>query len=133
MRTGHDGHVPAGLIAAAVALAIEAVGLVIAAGFAVAATLGGQAASLGGGVAIAVIAALVAVGLAAMARGAGSARPWSRTPAVMAQLLALITAVYLFEGHHPEWAIPLVVLAVVVLAGMFYPAGLAALNRGPRD
>ena len=110
---------------------IEAVGLAVAAVFAAISTAAGRSSSPANGAGLTVLVVIVAAGLAAIAVGLAKARPWSRVPAVMAQLFVIIAAVALLDGHHPEWGVPALALAAACLAGLFTPASLRALNRPP--
>ena len=122
---------PKALRLAAAALGIEALGLAVAAVFSAISTAGGRSSSPANGAGLTVLVVIVAAGLAAIAVGLAKARPWSRVPAVMAQLCVIIAAVALLDGHHPEWGVPALALAAACLAGLFTPASLRALNRPP--
>jgi uncharacterized membrane protein HdeD (DUF308 family) len=78
-----------------------------------------------------VFAVAVAVGIALIAAALVKARPWSRTPTVMTQLLVIIAGIALLDGHRPEWGVPALLLAAACLAGLLTPASLRALNRPP--
>jgi hypothetical protein len=80
-------------------------------------------------IAIIVIEAVVAIGVAAIASGIVRVQPWARTPAVMTQVFTLIIAVWLLEAHRLAWGLPALVFAMAGLAGLFAPASLRALNR----
>ena len=129
-RTAPAGK-PKALLLAAAAQGIEAVGLAVAAIFSAISTADGRSSSAANGAGLTVLVIIVAAGLAAIAVGLAKARPWSRVPAVMAQLCVIIAAVALLDGHHPEWGVPAMALAVACLAGLFTPASLRALNRPP--
>lgn len=120
---------PAGIRIATVVLLLEAVGLLAAAGFAAAETIGGKSYQTASGIALTVIAAGTAVGLAATSRALFRLRLWSRTPALLAQLGGIVVCVYLLQGHRAEWGIPLLVPAVVTLVALFTPDSFRALNR----
>ena len=122
---------PKALRLAAAAQGIEALGLAVAAIFSAISTADGRSSSPGNGAGLTVLVVIVAAGLAAIAVGLARARPWSRVPAVMAQLCVIIAAVALLDGHHPEWGVPALALAGACLAGLFTPASLRALNRPP--
>ena len=122
---------PKALRLAAAAQGIEALGLAVAAIFSAISTADGRSSSPGNGAGLTVLVIIVAAGLAAIAVGLAKARPWSRVPAVLAQLCVIIAAVALLDGHHPEWGVPALALAAACLAGLFTPASLRALNRPP--
>jgi hypothetical protein len=120
---------PAALRLAAAAQGLEAAGLFVAGVFAALSTVDGKSYQLASGIALTVIAFGTAAGLAAIAVGLATARPWSRTPAVMAQLFVIIAGITLLDGRRPEWGVPAVALAAACLAGLLTPASLRALNR----
>ena len=120
---------PAGLRVASAAQATEAAGLLVAAAFAVGSTAAGRSYQLASGIALTLIVLGTAAVLAVVAVGLARARPWSRTPAAMAQLFVIIAGLTLLDGHRPEWGVPALVLAGVCLAGLLTPASLRALNR----
>jgi hypothetical protein len=120
---------PVALRLAAGAQLIEAVGLCVAAVFAAVSTADGRSYQLASGIALTLIGVGTASGLAAIAVGLALARPWSRVPALMTQLFAVIAGVTLLQGHRPEWGVPALVLAGVCVGGLLTPASLRALNR----
>jgi hypothetical protein len=61
--------------------------------------------------------------------GVAKAKPWSRTPAVMAQLFVGAAGIYLLDGHRYDWGVPALLVAAVCLVGIFAPSSLRALNR----
>ena len=122
---------PAALRLAAAAQVIEAVGLCVAAAFGAISTADGKSSQAASGVALTVFAVAVAVGIALIAAALAKARPWSRTPTVMTQLLVVIGGIILLDGHRPEWGVPALLLAAACLAGLLTPASLRALNRPP--
>jgi hypothetical protein len=123
------GQRPAGLLVAAVAQFIEAVGLAVAAAFAAVATADGRSYQPGSGIALTLIAVGTAAGVAAIAVGVARTRPWSRTPTGMVQLFVIIGGITLLDGHRPEWGVPALLLAAICTAGLLAPASLRALNR----
>ena len=120
---------PPTLRLAAVVQAVEAVGLCLAAALAAADLAAGQTYQRSSGVALVVLEFIVAAGLAAIAAGLARSRPWSRTPAVMAQVLTGVIGIFLLQAGRYEWGVPALVLALAGLAGLFAPASLRALNR----
>jgi hypothetical protein len=120
---------PAALRLAAAAQVIEAAGLCVAAAFGAISTADGKSSQVGSGVALTVFTVAVALGIALIAAALAKARPWSRTPTVMTQLLVVIGGIVLLDGHRPEWGVPALLLAVACLAGVLTPASLRALNR----
>ena len=122
---------PVALSVAAAAQAIEAVGLCVAAAFAAVATADGKSHQVTSGIAITVIVLVAAAGVAVIAAGLARTRSWSRTPAVMTQVFAVIAAITLLDGNRPEWGVPALVLAAACVAGLLTPASLRALNRPP--
>jgi hypothetical protein len=122
---------PDALRLAAAAQVIEAAGLCVAAVFGAISTADGKSSQAGSGVALTVFTVAIAVGIALIAAALAKARPWSRTPTVMTQLLVVIGGIVLLDGHRPEWGVPALLLAVTCLAGVLTPASLRALNRPP--
>jgi hypothetical protein len=114
---------------AAVVQAIEAAGLLAAAVIGALDTSSGQAASKSSGYALSGLGVITVVLLAAIAWGLFQSRPWTRTPAVMTQIIAGIVAILLIQGNRYDWGIPALLLAVAGLAGLLTPASLRALVR----
>jgi len=112
---------------------VEAVGMLVAAGFAAVATVGGKSYEISSGIALTLIAVATAALFAAFARGLAKARPWTRTPVVMFQLAIGFWGVFLLTGHRYGWAVPMLLLAAAILAAIFTPASLRALNRPARQ
>ena len=122
---------PPGLRLAAAAQMIEAAGLCVAAAFGAISTADGESSQTASAVALIVLAVAAAVGIALIAAALAKARPWTRTPTVMTQLLVVIGGITLLDGHRPEWGVPALLLAAACLAGLLTPASLRALNRPP--
>jgi hypothetical protein len=120
---------PAGLRLAAAAQVIEAAGLCVAAVFGAISTADGKSSQAASGAALTVLAVAAAVGIALIAAALAKARPWSRTPTAMTQLLVIIGGIALLDGDRPEWGVPALLLAAACLAGLLTPASLRALNR----
>jgi ABC-type uncharacterized transport system permease subunit len=120
---------PRALRLAAAVLAAEAVGMCVAAGFSAVATADGQSYQRASGVALTLIAIGTAAVFAVFARGVAKARPWTRTPVVMAQLFVGVAGIYLMDGRRFDWGVPTLLLAACCLAALFTPASLRALNR----
>ena len=120
---------PATLLAAAVVVAVEAVGLLAAAVLAGVDTAAGNAYQTRSGVALTLIALAVTAAVALTASGLARVRTWSRTPGVLTQLFIGVVAIYLIQGHRYAWGAPMMVLALAGLATLFAPATLRALTR----
>ena len=73
--------------------------------------------------------AIVAIGVAWIAAGIASVRPWSRTPAVLTQLFTALIAIWLLEAHRYAWGVPALLLAIAGLAGLVAPSSWRALAR----
>lgn len=123
------GGAPPTLRLAAAVQAVEAVGLCLAAALAAADIAAGQTYQRSSGVALVVLEFIVAAGLAVIASGLARSRPWSRTPAVMTQLLVGVIGIFLLQAGRYDWGAPALVLALAGLAGLFAPPSLKALNR----
>jgi hypothetical protein len=120
---------PRALWLAAAAQGIEAVGVAVAGVFAAASTVDGRSYTASNGIALTLFLFLMAAAGVALAVGLARARPWSRVPAAMTQLIVIVAAIALLDGHRPEWGVPALALAAACLAGLFTPASLRALNR----
>jgi hypothetical protein len=125
--------VPAPLRLAVAVQVVEAIGMLVATGFSAAATANGKSYHASSGVALTLMAFLAVLAIAVCAYGAAKARPWSRTPALMIQLFAVIGGVMLVQGHRLDWGIPALILAAAATAGLLAPASLKALNRPEPD
>jgi hypothetical protein len=120
---------PATLRLAAGVLAAEAAALAVAGVLAAVDAAAGRSSRASNGVALTLFLFIVVAGMAAIAYGIARAQPWSRTPAVMIQVLTGIIAVYLLQAHRFDWGIPALLLAVAGLASLLAPASLHALSR----
>jgi len=128
-----DPSVPVPLRAAALIVALEAVGVLGAAVAVVINTIAGAANSVGRALFLAAIFVLFAVVLAASARGLLHLRPAARSPVVVVQLMALAVAYGFFQAGRDEYAIPVLFPAAIVLYLVFTPPARAALDRQPPD
>lgn len=118
-----NGRAP-GLLVAAAALVLEALGLLLLAVLQLAGS-GGSSSVLAFGVAYAgysVLLILVAAGLVRRRR-------WSRGPTVVTQLIQLPIAWSLYSGPAGPLAVAPGLLAVLVLVGVLLPSSTAALGR----
>jgi hypothetical protein len=120
---------PAMLRLAAGVQATEAVGLAVAGVLTAVDTAAGRSYQASSGVALTLLVFIVVAGLAWIASGIARVRPWSRTPAVMTQVLTGVVAVYLLQASRFDWGVPALLLAVAGLAGLLAPASLRALGR----
>jgi hypothetical protein len=117
------------LLVAAAAQAAEAAGLLVAVVLNVIDSVSGHAGTASNAIGFIVLEAVVAVGVAWIASGIARVRPWSRTPAVMTQVLTAVIAVALLGAHRYGWGIPALLLAIAGLAGLLTPSSLRALAR----
>ena len=127
MRSATDS--PTLLWLAAAAQALEAAGLLVAVAFNLSDLAGGQTGRKSNAIAFIGVEVIVAIGLAAVAAGIVRLRPWSRTPAVMTQVFAIIIGIVLIQAHRFGWGLPVLVFAVAGLAGLFAPTSFRALSR----
>ncbi len=117
------------LLVAVAAQAAEAVGLFVAVVLNVIDSASGRASTTSNAIGFIVLEAVVAAGVAWIATGIARVRPWSRTPAVMTQVLTAVIAVALLEAHRYGWGVPALLLAVAGFAGLLTPSSLRALSR----
>src|SRR5690606_28943373 len=119
------GAVPAPLVVAVSLVAVEAVLLVLQ-GVAELFAMSSQRVVMGATTALFFV--VYGLGLAVCAWGVYRLRSVARAPVVVAQLIQLMVA-WSFWGGSTTWvAISLGVVAAVVLAGLFHPASLAAME-----
>jgi hypothetical protein len=114
---------------AAAAQGLEAAGLLVVAAVNVSELAGGQTDQKSNAIAFIGVEVIVAIGLAAIAAGIARVRPWSRTPAVMTQVFAIILGIVLIQAHRFGWGFPALVFAAAGLAGLFAPTSLRKLNH----
>jgi len=114
---------------AAAALALEAAGLAVVGVLTAYDAATGRSYQVSSGIALTIFVFVVVAGLAWIASGVARVRPWSRTPAVMTQLVTGIVAVWLLQVHRFDWGIPALLLAVAGLVALLIPASLRALTR----
>ena len=117
---------------AAAAQGLEAAGLLVVAAVNLSDLAGGQTAQKSNAIAFIGVEVIVAIGLAAIAAGIARVRPWSRTPAVMTQVFAIILGIVLIQADRFGWGLPALVLAAAGLAGLFAPTSLRKLHH-PRS
>jgi hypothetical protein len=131
MRSGEgaSANAPAMLRLAAGVQAAEAAGLALTAVLNTVDVTAGRTYQASSGIALVLLEFIVAAGLAWIASGIARVRPWSRTPAVMTQLLTGIVGVYLLQAGRIAWGVPALLLAVAGLTGLFAPPSFRALAR----
>jgi hypothetical protein len=120
---------PSLLWLAAAAQGLEAVGLLVVAAVNLSELAGGQTDQRSNAVAFIGVEVIVAIGLAAIAAGIWRVRPWSRTPAMMTQVFAVIIGIVLIQAGRLGWGLPALVFAAAGLAGLFAPTSFRALSR----
>jgi hypothetical protein len=114
---------------AAVAQAAEALGLLVVIVVDVVDSASGNTWTASNAIALIVIEAVVAAGVAWVAYGIARARPWSRTPALLTQVFTAMIAVWLLEAHRYGWGVPALLLAIAGFAGLVAPSSWRALAR----
>ena len=114
---------------AAVAQAAEALGLLVVIVVDVVDSASGNTWTASNAIALIVIEAVVAAGVAWVAYGIARARPWSRTPALLTQVFTAMIAVWLLEAHRYAWGVPALLLAIAGFAGLVAPSSWRALAR----
>lgn len=121
------GSVPAPLLVAASLAGVEAVLLVLQG---VAELVAVSGARLTMGLTTSVFFLVYGGGLAVVAWALTRRRSWARAPVVVAQLLQLAVAASFWGGATSWVSVGLVVVAGLVLAGLFHPASMRALDDG---
>ncbi|MGN6743897.1 MAG: hypothetical protein ACTHJL_11475 [Amnibacterium sp.] len=121
------------MIVLAVILACEAAGLLLVTVLLLVDTLasGGGSTAVASGIALAVTAAVLAVGLAFAARGVLRAAKWTRPAGVVWQLVQIFVGLDATQGAGARYdlAALLVIPAVVALVLFFTPSVTAAMRR----
>jgi hypothetical protein len=120
-----EARAPLPLLVAAALVALEGLGLV---GLCIAEALSVSADKVAMGATTAVFFLLYGVALGVFAWLLGHRRSWPRAPVVLTQLLQLGLAWSFRGGVTTVAAVALAVVALAVLAGIFHPASLAALE-----
>jgi len=130
MRYGESrGGAPGTLLLAAGVQAAEAAGLAVVGVLTAVDTAAGRSSQSSSGIGLTLLAFIVAAGLVLIAAGLARVRPWSRTPAVMTQVLTGVIAVFLLQAHRFDWGVPALLLALAGLAALLAPPSWRALNR----
>ena len=117
------------LLLAVAAQVLEAAGLLVAAVVTTVDTVSGGSYHQNSGIALSILAYLAAAVAALVARGLFRASQWSRTPALYIQLFVGTTGVYLLNGHHLDWGLPALLLAVLGFLGVCLPPSWKTLSR----
>jgi hypothetical protein len=107
---------------------VEALGLLVVTVFLIVELVVSTPSNALGAVVIAALALVAALGLALVARGLLGAARWSRAPALVTNLILLPVGYGLVQGHVWYAGIPLLLLALAVLALLFAPSTAAALD-----
>jgi lysylphosphatidylglycerol synthetase-like protein (DUF2156 family) len=124
-QTPGSGRVPAPLLVAAALVVLEAV-LLVSYGVVLLSDIHSERLAMGATTSVFFV--LYGVGLGACAWALRGRRSWARAPVVLAQLIQLGVGWSLRGGSTTVAAVVLVVLAILVLAGIFHPASLRALG-----
>jgi len=126
--------VPKEIRNAAIAIYVEAVGLLAAAGVLISKSITGHPNSVGRAWLDAAFRFTGAIVRVVAARGIGRLSPAARTPIVIIQLLALPVAFDMaFQAGLYAYGIPILVIALAVLYLLFRPDARAALDRMPTN
>ena len=129
MGMGSGEGRPPSLSLAASVVALEAVGLCVAVVANIIDDMAGRTSTASNAVGFIAFEVIVAIGVALIAVGVFRVRPWSRTPAVMIQVITAVIAVWLIEAHRYDWGVPALLLAIAGLAALLAPPSLRALAR----
>lgn len=123
-QSSHDVSTPAPLVVAVWLAAVEAALLVLY-GAAEVFALSDQRVAMG--ISTALFFLLYGAGLGYCAWALTRRRSWARAPVVLAQLIQLGVAWSFWGGGSTPIAIGLGIVALLVIAGIFHPASIAAL------
>ncbi|MFD1720061.1 hypothetical protein [Amnibacterium endophyticum] len=139
MSASNTGRRPAGLIALAVIVAVEAlatavIGLLalVASPYGVRSTTGGGTGDPTSGIAVAVFVLIFAVLLAVVAIGLVRTRAWTRSAALVWQIVQALIGAYSLQGAGAAigFGVAAVALALVALVLLFSRPVREALDRG---
>jgi hypothetical protein len=119
------------LLVATAALAVETAALIVVAALNAAGSASGHASTASNGAGFVALEIIVAIGVAWIASGVARLRPWSRTPAVLTQVLAGVIAIALLQAGRYGWGVPVLVVAIAGVAGRVAPASRRALRPPP--
>jgi hypothetical protein len=119
---------PRALRATVLLVALQGLGLVAIAGFYAVETLLGRSADVVGATVALGLALVGGVALLLVARGLRAGRRWTRSPALVAQLLAVPVALGLVQGGRWYVGLPVAVWAVAVIVLLFTPTVAEALQ-----
>jgi uncharacterized membrane protein YhaH (DUF805 family) len=115
------------------ALAVEALGALAGAVLLAVAALTGPSMSAGSAISTIVVAVLLAVVFAALARLLARRTRGARGPALVLQLLLIPIGWYMSSGGTPWVGIPLLVIAVLGAVALLAPGTRAELGIGPDE
>jgi hypothetical protein len=108
--------------------AVQAVGVLCASLLAGVDTASGKSYHVNSGIAITVIGVLTAAALGYVAYGLARARRWSRTPALITQILTGLISIYVVQSRQYDWGVPGLVLAIAGLVLILVPPSTRALT-----
>ncbi len=128
--TDADLSVPRVVTGAAALAVVQGLALVAIAIFLIVDTIVGRPHSLFGGLGGAALALIGAAVLITLARPLSRLRRWARSPIVVLQVLWLPVGFSLaFQAGRPQYGVPILVLAIGVLALLATPEARAAFDR----
>jgi hypothetical protein len=119
---------PATLLVAAALVCLQSLVIVAFGGYLAIQGLVGEPSSVLTAEIAGALALVAGAGLLAVARGVGRGRRWSRSPAVLTQVLSLPVGWGLVQGGRPEIGLPVMSVAVATLVLLFLPASNASFE-----
>jgi hypothetical protein len=119
------------LLVATAALAAETAALIVAIALNAADSASGHASTASNGAGFVALEIVVAIGVAAIAAGVARLRPWSRTPAVLTQVLAGVIAIVLLQAGRYGFGIPVLLVAIAGAGRRWAARTQRALSRQP--
>jgi len=122
---------PAAVAGAAVVLAIQAAGVLCASVLAGVDAASGKSYHVNSGIALTIIGVATAAVLGYVAYGLARARWWSRTPALITQILTGLVCIYVVQSHQYDWGVPGLALAAAGLVLILVPPSTRALAHHP--
>jgi hypothetical protein len=123
-------HLRGLLTGAALVQGIEAAAVLFASVLVGADAASGRSYHVNSGIALTLIGVATALALGYVAWGIARTKPWSRTPALISQVLCGFTSLNLLESHRYAWGVPGLLLTVAGLTTLLIPASFRALAGG---
>jgi hypothetical protein len=118
---------PVSLAVAALVTAAEGLVALVLGGYVAVQTVVGEPSDLVTSIVVAAFGLMVGAGLLWVAWGLFTAQRWGRSPAVLAQILAIPVSITLIQSDRLLWGIPLIAAAIITAGALLAPSTTQAL------